>query len=85
MPRNSQLYYPFKDQSSKKGINCLRSFPVTGRVVWGARTLKGDDALSDDYKYIPVRRMALFLEESLYRQGCSSPSSSPTTSPSGPS
>jgi phage tail sheath protein FI len=48
-------------------VNCLRSFPVIGRVVWGARTLKGSDQLSDDYKYIPVRRLALYIEESLYR------------------
>lgn len=49
------------------GINCLRSFPVNGRVVWGARTLRGADQLADEYKYIPVRRTALFIEESLYR------------------
>jgi phage tail sheath protein FI len=49
------------------GINCLRSFPVNGRVVWGARTLRGADQLADEYKYVPVRRLALFLEESLYR------------------
>ncbi|WP_117190435.1 phage tail sheath family protein [Rhizobium terrae] len=49
------------------GVNCLRSFPNVGRVVWGSRTLRGGDALSDDYKYIPVRRLALFIEESLYR------------------
>ncbi|MFL6196545.1 MAG: phage tail sheath family protein [Thermoanaerobaculia bacterium] len=49
------------------GVNCLRSFPVTGRVVWGARTLRGADVLADEYKYIPVRRLALFIEESLYR------------------
>jgi Bacteriophage tail sheath protein len=49
------------------GINCLRSFPVTGRVVWGARTLRGADQLADEWKYIPVRRTALFIEESLYR------------------
>ena len=49
------------------GINCLRSFPVTGRVVWGARTLRGADQLADEYKYLPVRRTALFIEESLYR------------------
>ena len=45
------------------GINCLRSFPMFGRVVWGARTLHGADAATDEWKYIPVRRMALFLEE----------------------
>jgi len=49
------------------GLNCLRSFPVYGNVVWGARTLAGDDALASQWKYVPVRRMALFLEESLYR------------------
>lgn len=49
------------------GINCLRSFPVGGRVVWGSRTLRGADLLADEYKYIPVRRLALFIEESLYR------------------
>ena len=45
------------------GINSLRSFPVTGRVVWGARTLRGADQLADEYKYIPVRRLALYIEE----------------------
>ena len=49
------------------GINCLRSFQVYGRVVWGARTLRGADALADEYKYVPVRRLLLFLQESLYR------------------
>ena len=49
------------------GINCLRTFPITGSVVWGARTLRGADQLADEYKYIPVRRLALYLEESLYR------------------
>ena len=58
---------PENGQLNPLGINCLRSFPVTGRVVWGARTLRGADQLADEYKYVPVRRMALFLEESLYR------------------
>jgi Bacteriophage tail sheath protein len=49
------------------GINCLRSLPAAGRVVWGSRTLQGDDRLASEWKYIPVRRTALFLEESLYR------------------
>jgi Bacteriophage tail sheath protein len=49
------------------GINCLRNFPVYGPVGWGARTLMGADQIADDYKYIPVRRLALFIEESLYR------------------
>jgi len=49
------------------GINCLRTLPPVGRVVWGARTLQGDDRLASEWKYIPVRRTALFIEESLYR------------------
>ena len=48
-------------------INCLRTFPIYGNVAWGARTLNGADQLADEYKYVPVRRLALFLEESLYR------------------
>lgn len=48
-------------------VNALRSFPNVGAVVWGARTLRGADIFADDYKYVPVRRLALFLEQSLYR------------------
>lgn len=54
-------------QLNPLGINCLRSFPVIGRVVWGARTMRGADQLADEYKYIAVRRTALYIEESLYR------------------
>lgn len=49
------------------GLNCLRNFTQGGNVVWGARTLAGSDALASEWKYVPVRRLALFLEESLYR------------------
>jgi len=49
------------------GLNCLRSFPVAGNLVWGARTLAGADLLTSEWKYLPVRRLALFLEESLFR------------------
>ena len=49
------------------GVNCLRSFPNTGPIVWGSRTMRGADTLASEWKYLPVRRMALFLEESLYR------------------
>ncbi len=48
-------------------INCLRNLPVYGHVVWGSRTLEGSDQAASEWKYIPVRRLALFLEESLYR------------------
>jgi phage tail sheath protein FI len=50
-----------------QGINCLRDFPAAGHVIWGARTLRGADALGDDYKYLSVRRLALYIEESVYR------------------
>jgi phage tail sheath protein FI len=49
------------------GINALRTFPIVGSVLWGARTMRGSDQVADDYKYVPVRRFALFLEESLFR------------------
>jgi phage tail sheath protein FI len=48
-------------------VNCLRTFPASGTVVWGARTLQGNDQLVSEWKYIPVRRTALYIEESLYR------------------
>jgi phage tail sheath protein FI len=43
------------------------SKPNAGFVVWGARTLQGDDGLASEWKYVPVRRLALYLEESLCR------------------
>ncbi len=49
------------------GINCLRLFRGVGIVNWGGRTLAGQDILASEWKYIPVRRLALFLEESLFR------------------
>ena len=54
-------------QLNPLGVNCLRTFPIVGHVVWGARTLEGADRLASEWKYIPVRRLALFIEESLYR------------------
>jgi phage tail sheath protein FI len=54
-------------QLNPLGVNCLRTFPIIGSVAWGARTMRGADLLADDYKYVPVRRTALYIEESLYR------------------
>ncbi|HEX8293854.1 MAG TPA: phage tail sheath C-terminal domain-containing protein, partial [Pyrinomonadaceae bacterium] len=54
-------------QLNPLGINCLRALPAVGRVVWGARTRQGDDRLASEWKYVPVRRTALYIEESLYR------------------
>ena len=55
------------DQLSQLGVNCFRDFPVQGPLVWGARTLAGADISGSEWKYIPVRRLALFLEESIDR------------------
>ncbi len=49
------------------GVNCLRNFPVYSNICWGARTLDGADVLASEWKYVPVRRLTLYLEESLYR------------------
>ena len=54
-------------QLNPLGIDCLRTLPVYGTVVWGARTLHGHNDRGSEWKYVPVRRLALFLEESLYR------------------
>jgi phage tail sheath protein FI len=46
-------------------INCLRSFPGSGTVVFGARTLVGSNPAYNQSKYVPVRRMTLFIEQTL--------------------
>ncbi|MBB3191879.1 phage tail sheath family protein [Halomonas cerina] len=51
---------------NKKGVNCIRIFP-NGTVNWGSRTLDGDDDFGSEWKYIPIRRLALMIEETLYR------------------
>jgi phage tail sheath protein FI len=49
------------DQLNSRGIDLLRSFPAAGIKVWGARTT-GEDS---DWKYIPVRRLLIFIEQSV--------------------
>ncbi len=58
---------PENGELNPKGINCLRVMPPAGQIVWGSRTRVGDDMLASEWKYIPVRRLALYLEETLYR------------------
>jgi phage tail sheath protein FI len=64
------LEYRFSDGENgvmnPKAVNTIRIFP-DGVVSWGARTMDGDDGFGSEYKYIPIRRLALFIEESLYR------------------
>ena len=50
-----------------KGVNCLRILPDVGRVIWGSRTLRGADSLADQWKYLSVRRTALYIEETIFR------------------
>ncbi|MBC8029000.1 MAG: phage tail sheath family protein [Pyrinomonadaceae bacterium] len=49
------------------GINALRNFAIFGNISWGARTLDGADQQASEWKYIPVRRTALYIEESLFQ------------------
>jgi phage tail sheath protein FI len=48
------------------GVNCVRNFPNVGPVVWGARTSVTANPAYQQWRYVPVRRMALFLEQTLY-------------------
>jgi hypothetical protein len=49
-----------------KGVNCIRDFPAIGSVVFGARTLVTENTSFEQWKYVPVRRTALFIEQSLF-------------------
>jgi hypothetical protein len=53
-------------QLNANGVNCLRGVPAHGAVIWGSRTMQADDGDSE-WKYVSVRRLALFIEESLSR------------------
>jgi hypothetical protein len=53
-------------QINPVAVNAVRLFPE-GVISWGARTMDGADAFASEYKYVPIRRLALFIEESLYR------------------
>jgi phage tail sheath protein FI len=50
------------DTTAGKSINAIRSFTGRGIVVWGARTLAGND---NEWRYIPVRRLFITIEESV--------------------
>lgn len=52
---------------NSRGVNALRALEPGGPVVWGARTGRGADTMASDWKYLPVRRLALYIEESLFR------------------
>jgi len=67
---NSGLQFVLTDAENgtlnPQAVNCLRQFKVYGDVVWGARTLAGNDQAGSQWKYVPIRRLALFLESSLF-------------------
>jgi len=53
--------------TNPQAINTLRTM-AAGATSWGARTMMGYEGAADqDYRYLPVRRLALYIEESLYR------------------
>jgi uncharacterized protein len=57
---------PLQGVLNLDSINCLRSFPGSGTVVWGSRTLVAGNTAFAQSKYVPVRRMTLFIEQTLY-------------------
>jgi len=50
------------DATTGKSINAIRKFAGKGIIVWGARTLAGND---NEWRYVPVRRLFIFIEESV--------------------
>ncbi|MCP4410563.1 MAG: phage tail protein [Gammaproteobacteria bacterium] len=62
-----KLTDPEIGQLNPLGLNSLRNFDIYGNVCWGSRTLVGADQMASEWKYVPVRRIALFIEESLFR------------------
>jgi phage tail sheath protein FI len=64
-----QLAYVMTDQENgiinPMGINGLRTFPLYSNIAWGARTLAAINPANEDWKYINVRRLALYIEQSL--------------------
>lgn len=53
-----------QDSLNPWGLNCLRSMPGSGKVIWGSRTraTKADP----EWRYVPVRRTAMMIEQSIY-------------------
>jgi uncharacterized protein len=67
---NGLMTDPQQGILNKNAINCMRQFPGVGTVVFGARTTAGADAntAQQQWRYVAVRRMALFIEQTLYSQ-----------------
>ncbi len=63
----TDIEYRFSDRGQRRdesteAVNTIRVFP-NGIVNWGARTMDGDDSFGSEYKYIPIRRLALYIEK----------------------
>ncbi len=52
------------DSTTGKSVNAIRHFTDRGTLVWGARTLAGND---NEWRYVPVRRLFIFIEQSVKR------------------
>jgi hypothetical protein len=52
------------DVVAGKSINAIRSFVGKGTLIWGARTLAGND---NEWRYVPVRRLFNMIEESIQK------------------
>ena len=65
------LAYPMTDDENgllnPLGVNCLRTFPIIGQWFGGRGRWRAPTGWPSEWKYLPVRRLALFIEESLYR------------------
>jgi uncharacterized protein len=64
-----KLSYAMNDQENGQinllGVNALRTFPIYDNISWGSRTLASANIADEDWKYVPVRRLALYIEQSL--------------------
>jgi phage tail sheath protein FI len=64
----TSLEYQIEDteqaQLNPLGVNCLRTIPSFGPVIWGARTLS--TKANPEWRYVPIRRTAIFIEQSIY-------------------
>lgn len=55
---------PEQDFLNPAGVNAIRRLPGFGPVVWGTRTRS--TRANPEWRYVPVRRTAIFIEESIY-------------------
>ena len=53
------------DATTGKSINAIRAFAGKGTLVWGARTLAGTESQASEWKYVSVRRLTIFVEQSI--------------------